>query len=249
MTKIHILSDLHLEFGPHEHPIPECDVVVLAGDIGNGIDGLKHFAGIGVPVVKVMGNHTTWTRSIDETEGALRKAAAETDNVSFLEKDVVIIAGVRFLGTTLWTDFALNGDPHLAMIRAQGMIEDHRRIVGRDGNPLLPDETRERHLIARKWLEDALDEPFDGPTVVVTHHLPCAASVPERFRGSPISGAYASALDNLAAYSPAKLWIHGHTHDSRNVSLGDVRIMANPKGYSGKQLNPEFDPELVVEVR
>jgi len=39
--KIQVLSDLHIEFGDFTVPEADADVVVFAGDIGVGLDGLR----------------------------------------------------------------------------------------------------------------------------------------------------------------------------------------------------------------
>ena len=38
--KIHILNDLHIEFGDFMPPATEAEVVILAGDIGVGLGAL-----------------------------------------------------------------------------------------------------------------------------------------------------------------------------------------------------------------
>lgn len=38
--KLHILNDLHIEFADFDIPDTEADVIVLAGDIGDGSGGL-----------------------------------------------------------------------------------------------------------------------------------------------------------------------------------------------------------------
>lgn len=56
--KIHVLSDLHLETGPYEIPHHmQCDVIVAAGDIGVGTEGIEWLKTLGKPVVYVLGNH------------------------------------------------------------------------------------------------------------------------------------------------------------------------------------------------
>ena len=55
----------------------------------------------------------------------------------------------------------------------------------------------------------------------------------------------------------ARLWIHGHTHDSCDYRLGDsrrsVRVVCNPRGYpvlwfKDEFENARFDPALLVEI-
>lgn len=102
-----------------------------------------------------------------------------------------------------------------------------------------------------------LHEPFDGRTVVVTHHAPHPDSVHPRFAGNLLNPAFASDLSALMG--PADLWIHGHVHDSFDYQVNGTRVIANPRGYalnrqsvqSPEQLeweNPLFDPRLVIEI-
>jgi hypothetical protein len=47
---------------------------------------------------------------------------------------------------------------------------------------------------------------------------------------------------------PVDVWIHGHTHDSFRYAVNGVRVVCNPRGYYRRELNPDFDPGLVIEV-
>jgi hypothetical protein len=40
MMKLHLLNDLHIEFGDFAPPATDADVVILAGDISVGLDAL-----------------------------------------------------------------------------------------------------------------------------------------------------------------------------------------------------------------
>ena len=106
--KIRQLSDLHLETGPFTYEDQGEDVVVLAGDIGVGTQGIEFAKTIPKPVVYVAGNHEHWNADIYENIKAMQ-AVAKGSNVHFLENDEVSITlnneTVRLLGCTLWTDF------------------------------------------------------------------------------------------------------------------------------------------------
>lgn len=122
--KIQLASDLHLEFLerklPGERlvlPSPDADVLVLAGDIAQGTRAIELFADVAVPVIYVAGNHEFYGREWGPTRAELRAAARGT-NVHFLDDDEVVVAGVRFLGSTLWTDFRLPGTLQSAAMRA-----------------------------------------------------------------------------------------------------------------------------------
>jgi predicted phosphodiesterase len=250
-----VLSDLHLEFGAFEPPAVAADLVVLAGDIAHGADGIawaaRHFAP--ARTVVVAGNHEFYGGELNAVIAACRDAAAET-GVRFLENEAAVIAGVRVLGCTLWSDFRLFGaDRQAAAMRdAAAMMNDFRLVGLQDAHGwrrrLRPDDLLPRHAAARAFLADALAEPFAGPTVVVTHFLPHRGSVAPAYADHPLTPAFASDLAPLFGANAPALWVHGHTHESCDYRVGAARVVCNPRGYWPSELNPRFDPGLVVEV-
>jgi predicted phosphodiesterase len=260
--KIRILSDLHLEFAPFQPPSVHADVVVLAGDINLGTKGVEWAkqAFAGQTVIYVAGNHEFyrhhWLKLLDELH-----AAAAGSNVIFLEDEAAIIDGVRFVGSTLWTDFNLFGSDqrHSAMLAAAEQMNDFKKIRAPrlkpgfrdDYSKLLPLQTAQRFQASRDFLAASLRIDPSCRTVVVTHHLPLAASVPVRFEKMILSAAYASDLTDLVEDGAPDLWIHGHTHDSFSYTAATTRVVCNPRGYrlsSGSFENKRFDPGLVVEL-
>src|SRR5665213_3174302 len=128
--KIHLLDDVHLEFGRFKHTPPKCDVVILSGDIGVGLMGIEWAQEtFDVPVIYVAGNHEFYgkKRRFLSHQEKLRKKAAGS-NVHVLQNEAVVIDGVRFLGTTLWTDFNLYGNQPLGIMTAQQTMSDFREI-------------------------------------------------------------------------------------------------------------------------
>jgi Icc-related predicted phosphoesterase len=263
MVKLHVLSDLHLEcaaFEPDPDAVAAADVVVLAGDIHPGVDGMfwarKTFGD--KPVVYIAGNHELYGEDFDLGIDALRKSAKEQD-VHFLESDTVTIAGVRFLGCTLWTDFEFFGNQQAPkmMGHAQNNNLDFKAIYGiRNGfgKKLTVEMTLERHAASRIWLESELAKADPAKTVVVTHHLPHRNSTPPKYAADWMTGAYGSHLpEDLMLH--AGLWIHGHTHSSANYRISDskryVRVVCNPRGISrgwpgNDAENSRFDPGLLI---
>jgi predicted phosphodiesterase len=265
--KLHILSDLHVEHAPFVPPPVAADVVILAGDIHQGSAGLRwaRSAFAQQELIYVVGNHEFYRGEWDATLEELREHAAAL-GIHFLENDELQIGGVRFLGTALWTDFDYFGPARRreAMRACVEYLTDFRLIAaqpadddGGAGLPLpsrgpgrlTPAHVRSRHLQSRAWLEQRLAAPHDGPTVVVTHHLPGAGSVAARFRDDLGNAGFASHLDHLMGQ--AALWVHGHTHDSFDYRKGGTRVVCNPRGYplgGGGFENPGFDPGLVLEL-
>jgi predicted phosphodiesterase len=243
------MSDIHLEFWAFEPPPTDADVVVLAGDVDLGIRGItwaiERF--YGKNVIYVPGNHEHYKQHLQQNLEKMREAAKQT-NVHFLENDAVTIKDVTFLGCTLWTDFDAFGDPTSARQRARDAMTDYRVIRTANYRALRPDDTEQMHVRSVAWLANEFEKRRDEKIVVVTHHTPSLASIPDRFRHDQLSASFSSDLDRLVEASNALIWIHGHTHDSFDYRIGQTRVLANPRGYVGVEANPAFDPSLVVEV-
>lgn len=270
--KLLILSDLHNEVIPMLPEIDgrridtdtDADVVVLAGDIHEGVQA-PMWARKAFPdkeVVLVAGNHEFYGRYWNRNLRKIREKSAQL-GVHFLENDAVEISGVRFLGCTLWTDYCLYGEERRreSMTHAQLFMSDFR-LIKLDRKPrenqdwrefravkLIPELTRRRHAQSVAWLDQQLEQGDPDRTVVVTHHAPLGQSIPEYFQGDKLSPAYASNLTQLLGRS--KLWIHGHVHNNNDHMCGGTRVICNPRGYatpSGEHMNGNFNPRLILEV-
>ena len=249
--KLHLLSDLHLEHHRFTPPDVDSDVVILAGDISGGVHGLGWAAKTfpGKPVLYVPGNHEFYGH---DTTRLLPAMASEADRqgITLMHRKAVILGGVRFLGATLWTDFRVDGIgfQELSMHECKNQMADYTYIT-KDKLTLKPVHTLAFHETDRAWLERELALPFDGPTVVITHHCPHPNSIAERFRGSLLNGGFTSDLSPLLGFKG--LWVHGHTHDPFDYMLGETRVICNPRGYP-REVRPggeaSFNPALVVEV-
>ncbi len=256
--KLHILSDLHLEvsqYRPHSFA-DKADVIVAPGDIWKKDHGIFMLRSMfpDQQIIFVPGNHEHYGADIKQNLDRMRAAAKEC-NVHFLENDEVIIEingeRTRFLGATLWTDFRLFGDAnrHNCMVDGGRALNDFRLIRNGEWN-FSPADSVEMHQASVKWLEMKLrKEPFDGATVVVTHHAPSFGSVVPRYQHDLVSACFASRLNHLLGFS--ELWVHGHMHDSLDYMLEGTRVICNPRGYcryEGGEENDHFNPALVVDV-
>lgn len=249
--RIHVLSDLHIEIAAYQPQPVECDVVVLAGDIGTHVQGIEWGRRMWPDreILYVPGNHEFYRHERTQTLQQMHIFARGL-GVHLLDNDEVVIAGVRFLGSTLWTDFNLFSEElkKSAMAEGKKYLNDFRLIRERD-RVFSPARSAQLHKTSRAWLTAKLQEDFSGKTVVITHHLPSAQSVADRYKTSLTSACFASDLDDLMGASV--LWIHGHTHDSFDYVLHGTRVVCNPRGYSRSadtQENKEFNPGLVVKV-
>ena len=265
--QISYMSDLHLEFGDLE--LPGGDILVLAGDVAEvknieqtydpAFDTLgDDITRYGRPdrarrffieecakyrqVFYVMGNHEHYHAEFLSTAHRLR--AVLPGNVRLMELDDATIDGVRFLGCSLWTD--LNGDDPATAAALRGMMNDYR--VVKYHNPandawhrLTPDITRGVHNASVNWLKDRLREQPHVPTVVITHHAPSFRSIGSKHKHDRLmSGGYASDLQDLISGNPQiRYWIHGHTHNFCDYLVGTTRVLCNPRGYQGYELETE----------
>lgn len=248
--KLHILSDLHLEFGEASIPDVEADLVLLAGDIDRKLRGLEWALSVfTVPVLYVLGNHEYYTSSTPRLTVQAQQTAARTNGqLAVLERSSVTVGDVVFLGATLWTDFALHGDDRMGRAAAAETMNDYRRIrVDPQYRRLRPADVAAIHQRSRTWLEEQLAIHRGMRVVVVTHHAPSAHSIAPSLINDPISAAYASHLDDLVRDSGAVLWVHGHTHHAVDYEIGPTRVLSNPRGYPDEPV-PGFRPDLVVDV-
>lgn len=249
--KILVLSDLHLEFAPLELPPSDADLVILAGDIHTKRRSIKWADNtFNVPVVLVPGNHEYWGENLTLLPEKLKNLANGT-RVKVLNRDAFFIEGIRILGGTCWTDYSLSANAPLAMWQARQVMRDFKKIrEGSSYRKLIPEDLRADNAKFRNWLRTQLALPFKGKTVVVTHHAPSSLSIPQRYleRDSLLleSASYASSLEH--EMEGVDLWIHGHTHFSRDYLVKGTRVVCNPRGYAGLELNPDFDPQLVLNI-
>lgn len=256
--KLQLLSDLHLECQP-DHPItpaPDADLLVLAGDVGSYQDGhllgdtddphwgLNRFSPrLGtwpVPVLYVPGNHEYDGRDFDTTHAQLQ-ARCEALGITWLEQRCLVIAGVRFIGSTLWTDFDALVQPQerpaTALKRREKAFRAanwYLRTTGttRQGEPLLAEGVRTLALEARAWLATALTQAHAGPTVVVTHFAPTLHSLDPRYGLTPGTAGFCNSWDDLLPQ--AQMWLHGHLHCAHDYHHLGCHVVANPLGYAEK---------------
>lgn len=250
--KLQIASDLHLEFlqrlFPGEkliRPNESADILVLAGDIGNGAQAIELFKDWPVPVLYVAGNHEFYGAEIRQVHADLSAAALGT-SVTFLDNDAIDFGGVRFLGTTLWTDYRLelNRTQRQLMENAELRIRDHFTIKC-GGGPFTAARALAEHVLSRAWLSRELAKSYDSKTVVISHHGPHPLSVHPRYVGEALNAAFVSNLSELLP--KADLWIHGHVHDSFDYTVSGCRVIANPAGYARNRNSAGSAKELVFE--
>ncbi|MFL5863247.1 MAG: metallophosphoesterase [Solirubrobacteraceae bacterium] len=249
--RLYVLSDLHLERAAFQPCHVDADVILLAGDIARGTQGVRWARSWaqGRPVLYVAGNHEFYGHAIPGLIDELRRAAAGS-SVHVLENDEVTLDGVRFLGCTLWSDFDFDGPERRsqAMRLCERVVNDYQHITfGPNGRTLTARDTRMHHLTSRQWLGVRLADPHSGPTVVMTHHAPVIRTRPAEPALRALGGAFASDITELMDGDRVALWIFGHTHRVADLVVRGTRVISNPRGYP-QQPVAGFDSARVVEL-
>lgn len=209
--KLHILSDTH---GQPVIPHPEADLIVHAGDFGNGWRGALAFqaacAAADKPCVFVLGNHDFYGENLDDLPRELIADGAPllTENRS-LE-----FSGYTFVGGTLWSNFR----QHCAT-----------KKQFRENIALARNSIADFFYIARFNAQLSFIEQFRhrARTIVLTHFPPHTACIAPPYADSPLNPYFINQID-LEGFD---YWIAGHTHHAVDIVQDSCRIIINPLGY------------------
>ncbi len=236
-----ITADLHLDHwaragrDPFAGILPvlrDLDALIIAGDLANDPQrswswALSRIARLVSPaqIWVIPGNHDYYGATLDDTALARIARAA---GASLAQKRVLTFGTCRLLCCTLWTDFALTGDPEAAMAHAGMGMLDYVRIRRAEGGLIRPEDTVAIHRDHLDWLTREMAKPWPGQTVIVTHHAPSAAvSGPI----SSISPAFASDLDGWIEAHRPDYWFFGHTHRPLSTRIRGTPVVNVSLGY------------------
>lgn len=259
---ITLFSDLHLEFDKEIQPFHpgEGDILILAGDICTAADIKKDnphgrmyraFFNNCVrnynKVFYVMGNHEHYGHNFSYTVEKLRSRLPT--EITILDKEVVRYNDWYFMGATMWTDF--NKQNPIAMMNAEMTMYDYRSIrYGPQYRKLRANDILQEHNKTMHWMETTLPELNDCPVFMITHHQPSYQSLSSAYRGSSTNPCYAVELhDFILAHPQIQYWVAGHTHVSNDYMIDQCRVLGNPRGYNGYELNPDFQPNFTLELQ
>jgi predicted phosphodiesterase len=284
--KVALASDVHLEFGPISLENTEgADVLILSGDICvakdvmdrdvNGIfDRFDRSSTIHTffqeccerfpQVVYVMGNHEHYHGDYNDTVTVLRNRLGYLVNLHILDKQMVQLGGVSFIGGTLWTD--MNKEDPITLRAMSDMMNDFRCVEnggksmryfndsdgvtrGRKAR-FTPDDAVIDHKAMIEYIRLMIEGKFDQSFIVVGHHSPSKLSTKPQYEDEVImNGGYSSDLSEFILDHPQiKLWTHGHTHHKFDYMIGSTRIVCNPRGYINYEPGAEDFELQFIEV-
>ncbi|VAW85064.1 hypothetical protein MNBD_GAMMA18-2365 [hydrothermal vent metagenome] len=233
---IRVMSDLYLAYAPMKVPACQGDddsVLVLAGDIAScpaALPWIKQMAARFQHVVYVLGNHEYFDYEMMQLDEIM--LSAMPTNVHLLIRDSIVIHGVRFIGATLWSDYQKANPAERTRID-NGMIGNHLDSERVDMQAC--------HIRDKTYLAESIAEPFEGKTVVVTHHSPSLSLV-----SGGLKYCYASDLDHWFDQYDFDMWICGHSHESGISRINNIPVVQNCRGYPGELTG--FIPDLRIVI-
>ena len=233
------VNDLHLKMVGHRAE----SVIRYRNFLRRCSDMFKH-------VIYIAGNHEfyhgKWPIGIDY----LREEVSNYPNITFLENETKDINKVSFVGCTLWTDMNKN-DPNTLFAIRRAMNDYNTIRNSEDGyRKFSPEDTVKLHKQSLKYIESVVTKDPTKTYVVVGHHAPSKQSHKPRYeKDHLLNGAYSSDLSEFMLDHPQiKLWTHGHTHDKFDYVIGETRIVCNPRGYVGYEVDTEHAELTFLDI-
>lgn len=268
--KFWVFSDLHLEIDsvPLPHEAEDADFIVCAGDLTHAAkisetarELIEYFD---LPIIYIAGNHefykqSSYRHAIRDIRSAAEKSITENwkQQFHFLDRDEIILGDTRILGATLWVDMAMGANSQQDRIwrlrEAQFALNDFRQIRMDNNRLMKPADMIELCRRDTQYLREQLSKPFDGQTVVISHHMPHPDCTPEIYKNDPHNYLFACSENafedilNDEALAP-DLWICGHTHTAFDIEIGHTRIVCNPHGYPSEYEFNGFVWDKVVDL-
>ena len=205
MPKIQLISDVHGRWEDVKID-PEAKLIVAAGDLTEGCEGVDWLKEFDRPVIYVPGNHEFYDDDISSRLAQL-KAKAHGSKISVMDRSTALAGEWRFICCTLWTDH--NGLDSRLMAESMRIMNDYKNIridkwiknpdnawryenlrhQFEDDNPefkgTIPQKADKMnpisalclHLQDVDFLAAELAKPWKGRTAIVTHHAPSTHSL------------------------------------------------------------------------
>lgn len=267
------ISDLHIEFDtlylkklarrypekyqvytPSVLPTDKETILGIAGDIATKkltYKFLKELSTRFLAVVAILGNHDYWRRDLTTWVDTMRSQliAEGITNVHILHRDSVVIEGFRFIGATLWTDF--NKGDQITLNAAQTEMSDYKFMRRENySRKVKPIDILGEHIKDSKFIF-SFAQHTEEPTIVLSHHAPSWKSLDfDRYKvNDPLNYMYATEFGNEISHSNFLIWHHGHVHKSHNYKIYETSVICNPRGYFGKELNKNFNDQILIRLK
>jgi predicted phosphohydrolase len=251
--KIQYCSDLHLEFPENKallkagSLLPVGDILVLAGDIvpfalmNKHKDFFSYVADNFKFTYWIPGNHEYYHSDITQRSGTFSENIRS--NVVLLNNQTVIHNKTRLVFSTLWSRIR----PAYQFQIERGMSDFH--VIKDHGHRFSADRFNQLHSECLNFVEQEMEQAFDGKTIVVSHHMPTLMNYPPKYKGDVLNDAFAVELSEMIKQTQPYCWVFGHIHTKvTEFNIGNTKLISNQLGYVSHGEHVHFLTDCVIEV-
>lgn len=246
MPDFQFISDIHLEtrnitdFSQLHQKL--ANNIILAGDIGNPYssiyqDYIKYLSNNYKNVFVLSGNHEYHNMSgmrmktISEIDLYIFQYCCNFSNVFYINKKVCKIRDTIIIAATLWTII-----PNEFSQEIMNSVSDYKKVSVNSFSTISSDDVNKLHAQQIKFINLCIKKYENmnniKSIIVVSHYPPVRNFIPDKFTGCVTNYAYTNNLHYyIKSLKKVKYWICGHTHVSKAVQIGNVKIMSNCLGY------------------
>lgn len=217
-------SDLHIfnenDFNRFENSLKfvKPEFLILAGDL---IDIKEYHKLINTCskysdfTIIVLGNHEFWGNSYFETIDYVK--SLEKNNVKILHNDTIEYNGIKFAGTTLFTDITGCEDFYQD-------FNDFKFITDMTFDLWMQEYNKAKDFIINS-----------NADIVITHHAPFLDCVDPKFIGDKYNKFFINDLEHIInKINKTKVWIHGHIHNYFDFTKNGIDVKLSAYGYFGE---------------
>jgi Icc-related predicted phosphoesterase len=235
--KILQLTDLHMETNKNIEKInivferKIADIIVLTGDIDNGVDSLpfiKKLIKHNYTVIYVLGNNECYNYYPEDVISEWRTISEQINNFYFLEGDSVIIEDIEFFGTCLWTSVGTKHREEKVNEEEEKFLHTTRQFKLTKG--FTCEKMKNTFYDKVEQIEKLIKNSKADKKVVLSHYLPSSKSIDQKYRNSKLTNIFKSDLEWLIEKYDINYWFHGHTHSLVNYKIFNTQIICNPYG-------------------
>ena len=189
-------------------------------------------------IIEVLGNHDMWGLDYKDNSHMFGAYTHNVNDKHIIVNNVALVYGdITFHCSTLWSKIDKKHEQYIS--RA---MNDYHHI-----KKFTTHESTHEHNSNVNWLGDSLHTSTTKYNVVVTHHNPSFSMVNDKYIGSSINSAFTTNLDYMIKSCDMDVWVCGHSHDTYDHLINNVRCVRNPVGYL-KYEKTRFNNKLIIKL-
>jgi DNA repair exonuclease SbcCD nuclease subunit len=169
---------------------------------------------------------------------------SNNNDIICLNRDTVLINGVRFIGAVGWHNFVA-GEPYPTKMQINAWANHSNEPYIRwdnKGTTCNPNLVLNESQLDFEYIRDTVARYPNDKIVVMTHHLPHRSLSwfkPHDPIWTQLHGMFVNTMMELITDSNIKYWVFGHTHSRMMREINGILYVANPRGYPNETENWE----------